>query len=244
LELHYQPIISTVDRRLHKAEGFIRLTHPTRGSIPPSVFIPIIEQTDLMIKLTDWVLRRATEQVSQWRATLHPDFQIAVNMPPAYLVRCLDETESMMVPLTALSVPYGAVSLEITEGAMLDVTPELRGVLERFRAIGFTIALDDFGVGYSNFGQLDKLQLDVLKLDQTFVHGLDMSPERIHICEAIVMMAHRLGLLVVAEGVETTAQHDVLQRIGVDYLQGYLYCRPLPPADLETWAKGDLAGCR
>ncbi len=119
---------------------------------------------------------------------------------------------------------------------MLEVTPELLQVLSLLRALGFQIALDDFGVGYSSFGQIDKLKLDFLKLDKSFVDDLGAREERGPICEAIVTMAHRLGFKVVAEGVETELQRAHLVQMGTDYLQGYIYSKPVPVADLEAWA--------
>jgi len=120
---------------------------------------------------------------------------------------------------------------------MLEVTTELLQVLSLLRALGFQIALDDFGVGYSSFGQIDKLKLDFLKLDKSFVDDLGARAERGPICEAIVTMAHRLGFKVVAEGVETDVQRTHLLRMGTDFLQGYLYSKPVPAEDLEVWAR-------
>jgi EAL domain-containing protein (putative c-di-GMP-specific phosphodiesterase class I)/GGDEF domain-containing protein len=221
---------------LHKAECLVRWRHPTRGLVSPGLFIPLAEQSELIIGLTDWVLREAVRQVKIWRATLHPDFQISVNMPPAYLALCVREPARMLERLQTLDMPPGAVVLEITEGVMLEVTPELLQVLSLLRALGFQIALDDFGVGYSSFGQIDRLKLDFLKLDKTFVDDLGSRAERAPICEAIVTMAHHLGFKVVAEGVETELQRAHLARMGADYLQGYLFSKPVPAADLEAWA--------
>jgi EAL domain-containing protein (putative c-di-GMP-specific phosphodiesterase class I)/GGDEF domain-containing protein len=221
---------------LHKAECLVRWRHPTRGLVPPGLFIPLAEQSELIIGLTDWVLGEAVRQVKLWRATLHPTFQISVNMPPAYLALCVREPARMLERLQTLDMPQGAVVLEITEGVMLEVTPELLQVLSLLRALGFQIALDDFGVGYSSFGQIDRLKLDFLKLDKTFVDDLGSRAERAPICEAIVTMAHHLGFKVVAEGVETELQRAHLARMGADYLQGYLFSKPVPAAELEAWA--------
>lgn len=236
-ELFYQPLVSPKDARLRKAEGLIRWRHPTRGLVPPGAFIPLAEQSDLIIGITDWVLEEAVRQVKVWRDTLHPEFQISVNMPPAYLALCVREPGRMLEHLQALQMPPGALVLEITEGVMLEVTTELLQVLSLLRALGFQIALDDFGVGYSSFGQIDKLKLDFLKLDKSFVDDLGARAERGPICEAIVTMAHRLGFKVVAEGVETDVQRTHLLRMGTDFLQGYLYSKPVPAADLEAWAR-------
>lgn len=234
-ELFYQPLVSPQDARLRKAEGLIRWRHPVRGLVPPGAYIPLAEQSELIIGITDWVLAEAVRQVKIWRDSLHPAFQISVNMPPAYLGLCVREPGRMLEHLQSLQMPPGAVVLEITEGVMLEVTTELLQVLSLLRALGFQIALDDFGVGYSSFGQIDKLKLDFLKLDKSFVDDLGTRVDRGPICEAIVTMAHRLGFKVVAEGVETEVQRAHLVHMGTDYLQGYLYSKPVPAADLEAW---------
>ena len=235
-ELHYQPLVTPGQPQLHKAEALIRWNHPTRGRIPPGVFIPLAERSELIVDITDWVLREAARQVQHWRRTLHPQFQISVNMPPTYLALCAREPERMLHRLQALQAPPGSIVLEITEGVMLEVTTELLQVIGLLRAQGFMIALDDFGVGYSSFGNLDRLPLDYLKLDKTFVDDLGVRPERRPICEAIVTMAHQLGFKVVAEGVETAEQRTHLEAMGTDYLQGFLFSKPQPVADLEAWA--------
>lgn len=235
-ELFYQPLVSPKDSRLRKAECLIRWRHPTRGLVLPMAFIPLAEQSELIIGLTDWVLEAAVRQVKIWRSTLHPEFQVSVNMPPAYLALCVREPGRMLERLQALQMPPGALVLEITEGVMLEVTSELLRVHNLLRALGFEIALDDFGVGYSSFGQIDKLDLDFLKLDKTFVDDLGTRVDRGPICEAIITMAHRLGCKVVAEGVETELQRAHLVQMGTDYLQGYLFSKPVPVAELEAWA--------
>jgi EAL domain-containing protein (putative c-di-GMP-specific phosphodiesterase class I) len=234
-ELHYQPLVCPGEVTLHKAEALIRWHHPTRGSLSPVIFIPLAERSELIIGITDWVLREAAEQVKRWRAALNPEFQISVNMPPAYLNLCVRDQGRMLERLQALQVPPGALVLEITEGVMLEVTIELLQVLSLLRALGFQIALDDFGVGYSNFGQIDKLKLDFIKLDKSFVDDLGKIADREPICEAIVTMAHRLGCKVVAEGVETETQRSLLEAMQADYLQGDLFSKPLPAVELEAW---------
>ena len=177
-ELHYQPLVAVNGTALHKAEALLRWQHSRWGVVAPGVFIPVAEQSDLIIEITDWVLHTAAKQVKHWRETLDATFQISVNIPPAYLNLCVRETEEMLRRLQALKLPKGALVLEITEGAVLEVTEELLCVTDQLRNLGFELALDDFGVGYSNFGQLDKLKLDHLKLDKTFIQAIDERPER------------------------------------------------------------------
>ena len=236
-ELFYQPILSAGGGLLLKAEGLIRWNHPQRGFLGPGQFIHLAEESDLIVDLTEWVIRAGVSQVRQWRGTLDPRFELSVNLPPQYLMRCIDPHSELLRRLGEIHVPPGAIVLEITEGAMLNLTPEMLRALNTLREIGFQIALDDFGVGYSSFGQLDKLPLDYLKLDKAFVDGLELRPQRRVVLEGIVQMAHALGFKIVAEGVELDAQRDWLTAMRCDYLQGYLFSKPIPVAELEAMVK-------
>nr|MDH4382283.1 EAL domain-containing protein [Gammaproteobacteria bacterium] len=236
-ELFYQPILSAGGGLLLKAEGLIRWNHPQRGFLGPGQFIHLAEESDLIVDLTEWVIRAGVSQVRQWRGTLDPRFELSVNLPPQYLMRCIDPHSELLRRLGEIHVPPGAIVLEITEGAMLNLTPEMLRALNTLREIGFQIALDDFGVGYSSFGQLDKLPLDYLKLDKAFVDGLELRPQRRVVLEGIVQMAHALGFKIVAEGVELDAQREWLTAMRCDYLQGYLFSKPIPVAELEAMVK-------
>jgi EAL domain-containing protein (putative c-di-GMP-specific phosphodiesterase class I) len=236
-ELFYQPILSAGGGLLLKAEGLIRWNHPQRGFLGPGQFIHLAEESDLIVDLTEWVIRAGVSQVRQWRGTLDPRFELSVNLPPQYLMRCIDPHSELLRRLGEIHLPPGAIVLEITEGAMLNLTPEMLRALNTLREIGFQIALDDFGVGYSSFGQLDKLPLDYLKLDKAFVDGLELRPQRRVVLEGIVQMAHALGFKIVAEGVELDAQREWLTAMRCDYLQGYLFSKPIPVAELEAMVK-------
>jgi len=236
-ELFYQPILSAGGGLLLKAEGLIRWNHPQRGFLNPGQFIHLAEDSDLIVDLTEWVIRAGVSQVRQWRGTLDPRFELSVNLPPQYLMRCIDPHSELLRRLGEIHVPPGAIVLEITEGAMLNLTPEMLRALNTLREIGFQIALDDFGVGYSSFGQLEKLPLDYLKLDKSFVDGLQSRPQRRVVLEGIVQMAHALGFKIVAEGVELDIQREWLTAMRCDYLQGYLFSKPIPFAELEAMVK-------
>lgn len=238
LLMHYQPVLSVAGQGIRKAEALIRWQHPQRGLLYPDAFIGLAEQSDLIIDITDWVLRDVAAQIKAWRRTLEPQMQVSINMPPAYLLLCAREPEPMLQKLQALGIPAGALVLEITEGVMLDVTPELGNAIDMLRSLGFLIAVDDFGVGYSNFSQLCKLKIDYLKLDKSFIRDLDQLPRQQAVCRAIVQMAHELGYQVVAEGIETEDERELLKQMNADYLQGYLFCRPLPIPDFEAWCAG------
>jgi EAL domain-containing protein (putative c-di-GMP-specific phosphodiesterase class I) len=236
-ELHYQPIVPAGGGALHKAEALIRWNHPQRGRVSPGEFIPAAEQSYLIVEMTDKILEMATEQVRQWRQELHPDFQISVNMPPAYLAKCARHPGQMLPRLQALRAPVHSIVLEITEGALLEVDDELLQALQLVRDQGFLIALDDFGIGYSSFGKLPRLPLDFLKLDKSFVDALDHGAAAHVVCHTIVSLAHDLGMKVVAEGVEGETQRAHLLRMETDFFQGYLFSRPLAVRDFAIWAR-------
>lgn len=236
-ELHYQPIVSSAGDPLHKAEALIRWNHPQRGRISPGEFIPVAEQSYLIVEMTDKILEMAAYQVRQWRQDLHPDFQISVNMPPAYLAKCARHPGQMLPRLQALRAPLHSLVLEITEGALLEVDDELLQALQLVRDQGFLIALDDFGIGYSSFSKLPRLPLDFLKLDKTFVDALERGAEAQGVCHTLVSLAHDLGMQVVAEGIEGDAQRVLLLHMSTDFFQGYLFSRPLAARDFVTWAR-------
>ncbi|WP_199175644.1 EAL domain-containing protein [Telmatospirillum siberiense] len=236
-EVHYQPIIHLMTGRVVKAEALVRWLHPTRGMIGPAEFIPLAEDTGLIVPLGDWVARQAIARLAQWRRAFNPEFQIAVNQSPAQF-RSNDFTDVGWVQeLERYGLEGNAVVIEITEGLLLNAEPRVNKNLLMFRDAGIQIAIDDFGTGYSSLAYLRKFDIDYLKIDRSFVEDLDGIG--LDLCEAIVVMAHRLGLEVVAEGVETERQRDILARIGCDYAQGYLFSRPLPAesftALLSAW---------
>ncbi len=235
LELHYQPVLSVNGDELCKAEALLRWRHPQRGLLYPDAFISLAEQSDKIIDLTDWVLSQVAVQIKTWRQTLHPRMQVSINMPPAYLLQCARDPVPMQNRLKALEIPAGALVLEITEGVMLEVTPELLHAIDMLRSLGFLIAVDDFGVGYSNFSQLCKLMIDYLKLDKSFIRDLDQLHRQQAVCRAIVQMSHELGYQVVAEGIETEQEHALLRQLKADYVQGYLFCRPMAVEHFEAW---------
>jgi EAL domain-containing protein (putative c-di-GMP-specific phosphodiesterase class I)/GGDEF domain-containing protein len=236
-ELVYHPIAGLRGEPLRKAEALIRWNDPVKGRISPADFIPLAESYGKIVPLTSWVLKRAAAQVRPWRESLDPAFQISVNMPPAYLEWCVDHLADALQALSALQVPAGSIVLEITEGAFLNVTPEVLQVLALLKGMGFGVALDDFGVGYSSFGQLDRLPLDTLKIDKSLVDHIEATPTKRAVCAAIIKVGQELGCKVVAEGVETAGQQALLAQAGCDFVQGYLIARPMSAADFESFVR-------
>ena len=235
-ELVYQPIIQINGKSMHKVEALIRWNDPVKGRISPADFIPLAESYGKIVPLTRWVMTHAVQQVQAWRKTIDPNFQISVNMPPAFLEWFADRRSDALAWLTALGSPDKGVVLEITEGAFLNVTQEILDVLAILKNMGFEIALDDFGVGYSCFAQLDRLPLDSLKIDKSLVDHIETTPSKRTVCNTIIKMGHELGFKVVAEGVETQGQADMLADAKIDFIQGYVFAKPMSVKDLEGFA--------
>ena len=229
--VHYQPIIELATGHVHKAEALIRWQHPTRGLVQPDEFIHIAEETGLINDIGDWVFQEAAQQSRRMRMNGHPSFQISVNKSPVQFHYDRDSFGAWLAYLQQLGLPGSSVAVEITEGLLLD--SDVTDRLLAMRDSGVQVALDDFGTGYSALSYLKKYDIDYLKIDRAFVRDMTDDPDDQVLCEAIIVMAHKLGLKVVAEGVETMRQHDLLLAMGCDYAQGFLFSRPLPAEELE-----------
>ncbi|MFZ6672846.1 EAL domain-containing protein [Undibacterium sp. Xuan67W] len=235
LSVHFQPIISLETGQIHKAEALIRWRHPQRGFISPLEFIPIAESSGLIVEIGDIVFREAARCTAKWRQRFHAqkDFQISVNQSPVEFQRDTSRYVSWIDYLHELALPGQAISVEITEGLLLDASTKVTDKLLQFRDAGIQVALDDFGTGYSSLSYLKKFDIDYLKIDQSFVRNMTPGSSDCALAEAIIVMAHKLGLKVIAEGVETELQRDLLKNAGCDYGQGYLFSRPVPPDEFE-----------
>lgn len=232
LEVHYQPIVDTATGVLKKVEALVRWQHPTKGMIPPSAFIPLAEHTRLIIDLNRLVLREAVRQCGIWRDR-GVDLGVTVNMTVLDLLERSFAGDVQEV-LRAAAFPATSLTIEITEGAFVQEPDRVRRTLDSLRAIGVQIAIDDFGTGYSSLSYLKELPVDVLKIDRSFVFDLPGSDASTAIVAAAIELSHRLGLTVVAEGVETDAQYTCLEALGCDLIQGYLISRPVSAATLAT----------
>jgi EAL domain-containing protein (putative c-di-GMP-specific phosphodiesterase class I)/GGDEF domain-containing protein len=232
-ELYYQPIIDLSSGVAHKVEALIRWNHPARGMISPVQFIPLAESSGQIIGLTEWVIDAALQQLRQWRTALDPDIEISVNIPSAYLEYCIENEEYVLERLVRMNIPSRGFTFEITEGSFLSMTAEMQRFMSILESIGIQIAMDDFGVGYSNLSQLERLPLNFLKIDKSFVDGIEYSSQKLAICRAIIKVGHELGLRIVAEGIENPGQQSLLSKAKCDFGQGYLFSKPLKAADLE-----------
>ncbi len=233
LRLFYQPIIELANNSIHKAEALIRWQHPIRGQISPVEFIPIAEETGLINSIGEWVFHEAVQQARIWRTTHHPEFQISINKSPVQFRDDSSKYAAWPDQLKVLGLPGQSIVVEITEGMLMDASDLITSKLLAFRDAGVQVALDDFGTGYSSLSYLKKFDIDYLKIDQSFTRNLSPTSSDMALCEAIIVMAHKLGIKVIAEGVETIEQRDLLIAANCDYAQGYLFSRPVPADEFE-----------
>ena len=232
LLLHYQPKLDVRSKRIVGFEALVRWQHPKRGLVPPADFIPLAEETGLIVPLGEWVLKRACSQNKAWQAAGHAPVAMAVNLSNRQFIQ-KDLVENVMMILGETGMDPQYLDLEITESAVMENPEKAIPILEGWKKKGVSIAIDDFGKGYSSLAYLKKLPLDSLKIDRTFVKNLIANPEDAAITTAIIAMAHSLKLTVVAEGVETEEQLAFLQELGCDEAQGYLFSRPLPAEEVQ-----------
>ncbi|HEU4707795.1 MAG TPA: EAL domain-containing protein [Methylophilaceae bacterium] len=236
--LLYQPIIELATGEIHKAEALIRWQHPTRGLINPAEFIPVAEDTGMIIDIGDWVFRQAAQQVKRWREIHHRRFQISVNKSPVQFLNEGRSHNDWIAYLHHLGLPGNSIVVEITERLLLDARTIVMEKLMEFHDAGMQVSLDDFGTGYSSLSYLKKFHIDYLKIDQSFVFNLAKNSIDMALCEAIIHMSHKLGMRVIAEGVETEEQRDLLAGAGCDYVQGYLFSPPVSVDEFERMLKG------
>jgi diguanylate cyclase (GGDEF)-like protein len=231
--LCYQPIVDLTTGALQKAEALIRWQHPEHGLINPGAFIPIAEETGVIVDIGDWVFRSAARFTAHCRERYCAEFQISINTSAVQFTSRESLMESWVVHLNELGLPGHGIVVEITERLLLEANPATKEKLLVFRDEGVQVAIDDFGTGYSCLAYLQKLDIDYLKIDQAFVHDLKPGSKDLALCTAIIVMAHELGLKVIAEGIETQEQHDLLRTAGCDYGQGYFYSKPIREEEFE-----------
>jgi diguanylate cyclase (GGDEF)-like protein/PAS domain S-box-containing protein len=231
LALHFQPI-GRVNREISGFEALVRWHHPRRGLVPPGTFVPLAEDSGLVVAMGEWVLRQACREAASWSKAL----RIAVNLSPIQF-RHGDLAETIQKLLLETGLAANRLELEITEGVLIENFSRAISILRRIKSLGVRIVLDDFGTGYSSLSYLQSFPFDKLKIDRIFMADFDTDPHSATIVRAVIILGHGLGLSVVAEGVETVDQLRFLSQEGVDEVQGYLLSRPAP---IENFA--DLVG--
>ena len=231
-ETVFQPIIDLKTGDICRAEALIRWHHPVHGLINPASFVPLAEDTGLIQAFGDWVFLEAAKAAARWRKYV-PDFQVSVNISPVQFKNEGIDTNVWFAHLKSLNLPPEAIVVEITEGLLLDIDEHTSNQLLALSDAGIEVALDDFGTGYSSLAYLKKLDIDYVKIDQMFVKNLTTSEEDRVLCEAMTVMAHKLDIAVIAEGVETLAQLRMLASFNCDYGQGYYISGPVNDEEFE-----------
>ena len=239
-ELFFQPIVQMSTMQICKAEALLRWRHPQRGIVAPTDFIPLAEDSGLIVPIGDWVFREAAAHVARWRNRQQGDFQVSVNVSPVQFMSNELDPAAWLNCVNSLGLSGSAVVVEITERLLIRADGAAKNKLLAFRDAGVQVALDDFGTGYSSLAYLKRFDIDYIKIDQLFVRNITTDPDDLALCQAMIVMAHRLGLKVVAEGVASREQHELLMRSGCDYAQGFLYSQPVSVAHFDALLESGL----
>ena len=234
--LVFQPIVQLASGQAGKVEALLRWRHPQRGVLGPRAFIAIAETSGLLTEISEWVMRSAARQLHDWRQRISPDLHVTINKSPLQSNRLGSHVVAdWHEHLRSLGLLSGAVVVEITEGQLLEPDDKVGRHLQALREVGVSISLDDFGTGFSSLSGLQHYAIDFIKIDQSFVRELGQDGNSLALCKAIISMAHELGMEVIAEGVETEQQRDLLAAAGCDHAQGYFYTQPLAAPEMERW---------
>lgn len=231
--LYYQPEVELSTRRIVGLEALIRWAHPERGLIPPMDFIPVAEECGMILPIGDWGLAEACTQIQKWcgEDTRHRSLRVCVNLSARQFARegLADHVEEL---LRRFGISSRQLGLEMTESSLIPDEPTAMEVLGSLRKLGVSLLMDDFGTGYSCLNQLHQLPFDVLKIDRSFIARMDQGEQPLQIVRTIVELARVMGMNVVAEGIETRAQYDLLQKMGCRYGQGFLFAKPMPVEEI------------
>jgi diguanylate cyclase (GGDEF)-like protein len=234
--LHYQPILSLPDNNLVGFEALVRWNHPERGLVEPSVFIPVAEETGLILPLGRWIMHAACQQASEWRDRfpMASTLKVGVNVSGRQLLQP-DFVDTVSDALFLANLPARCLAIEVTESVCLDSGGSISGTLEALQKLGVEIQIDDFGTGYSSLSYLQRLPVRSIKIDKSFIHAINSSGNAPDIIRAILAMAHNLGIKAVAEGIETEVQAAELNRLHCSFAQGFWYARPMDRVAMEKW---------
>lgn len=231
-ELHYQPVICLQNNKICKAEALIRWRHPERGLLFPDEFLPTVEEEGFISEVGYWIAMQASNDAARWMNVFGSDIQVSINISPSQFNDSNELLQDWLCYIENLNLNTKNIVVEITEHSLMENREDIRKTLDDMRKSGIGIAIDDFGVGYSSLSYLQQLDLDILKIDRSFISNL-LDTNSLALCKAIITIAHELGLSVIAEGIETEQQRDTLTRAGCDFGQGYLFSQPLPYQQFE-----------
>lgn len=221
-------------------EALLRWRHPTRGLVAPDEFIPLAEDTGLIVSIGRWVIQEACAQNMEWQKAGLPKLSVAVNISGVQF-RQKDLLDTVAHALASSALPPECLEVEITESVVMQNASEAIVTLEKLSTMGVQVSIDDFGTGYSSLSYLKRFPIDKLKIDRSFIRDISNDMEDAAIVRATIGLAHNLRLKVIAEGVETKDQLDFLRSLGCDEFQGYYKSKPLPPAEFERSIRSDLA---
>jgi EAL domain-containing protein (putative c-di-GMP-specific phosphodiesterase class I) len=241
LRLHFQPILTLGGESVAGVEALVRWQHPQRGLVPPDEFIRLAENRGLIVDIGNWVLREACGQAARW-VNAGPGgkaLSMAVNISALQLAPCAGLVDSVAEVLRESGIEPAMLVLEITESALMGDAEGALEILTQLKELGVRLAIDDFGTGYSSLVYLKRFPVDVLKVDRSFIAGLGQDPEDSAIVTSVIGLARAVGVVAVAEGVETTEQLVALQELGCEFGQGFLWSRPVPANELDITILGD-----
>jgi EAL domain-containing protein (putative c-di-GMP-specific phosphodiesterase class I) len=229
--LHYQPQLSLRDGKVLGVEALLQWKHPERGMLSPGIFIPLLEECGLMPQVGAWVLNTACRQVLEWQRAGMPRLRMAVNVS-ALQFRMSKLTMVVRQALTDAKLPAEWLELELTESLILENAEATIRAMHELKTLGITLSLDDFGTGYSSLSYLRRYPLDRLKIDRSFINEMLNYPSSAALVRSILAMAKSLGLVTIAEGVESMQQMEYLRNLGCEEMQGYLFSKPVPPNEI------------
>lgn len=231
-EIYYQPIVNLHSGKIEKAEALIRWQHPQKGQIQPDDFIRLAEDSGLILDIGHWIYQTISQQLKRWQSHFKHQIQLSINVSPLQF-KAENNIDALLTCLAQANIPPERCVVEITEGLLVETEPQVEKQLLQLEQAGIEVALDDFGTGYSSLAYIKKFHVDYIKIDKSFVDDLPNDEQNQVLCEAIIVMAKKMNMRVIAEGIETQAQQDMLQAMGCDYAQGYYHAKPLAVNEFE-----------
>ena len=232
LQMYYQPIVDVQTGQITKAEALIRWLHPVHGLVSPAQFIPLAEESGLIVEIGEWVIDEAIASLARWQRCLDVHIELSINQSPMQFEH--DRVADWLKHFLRAGLPRHSITVEITESMLVSDASRMRNSIRMLKEFGVKVSLDDFGTGFSALSYLKLFEVDYLKIDKSFVQQIEHDANDKALTQAIIDLAHKLKIKTIAEGVETAAQRDILTSFGCDYLQGYLYARPLSLFDFEA----------
>ena len=231
LEVYFQPIVKTLTGDIEKAEALLRWHHPVQGMVSPAIFIPLAEESGLILEIGEWVFEETLRHIALWKENTGKFVQVSVNKSSVQFMR--GETHRWHESYLQSGLPANSITVEITESLLLSDSDRVRNQFNFFKEHGIELSIDDFGTGFSALSYLNQFDVDYLKIDRSFIRKIVTDSSSRALTEAIIIMAHKLGIKTIAEGVEMEGQRDLLIAFGCDYIQGYFYSKPVSSSEFE-----------